>query len=100
MSSIPFVQGDTNLTPEECHLHGAKLTRLEVSMEYTTKLIEDMKTEYLHPIKEQTTKTNGRVTTLENGFIRNKVWIFFLSIGISLLGAVVFELVRHQITGK
>jgi hypothetical protein len=44
--------------PEVCYEHADRLTRIET-------LMESMRDDYLEGIKEQTERTNGRVTQLE-----------------------------------
>ena len=63
---------------EDFIIHGERLSRLEA-------MLESMEKNYLAPIRDQVTKTNGRVGKLESKAERHGAWIGFLWVSVSVL---------------
>lgn len=77
----------------QCILHGDRLTRVEV-------ILQSIKDDYLVPIREQTERTNGRVTALESRATRNSAWIGFLWIALGAVSTALFSLTLGHVFSK
>jgi uncharacterized membrane protein YgdD (TMEM256/DUF423 family) len=88
---------------ENCVLHGDRLTRIEVMM-------ESLRDDYLEGIKEQVTRTNGRVTATESAIVdlgkiavRNRtvisiLWTCLAGIALFMGGLLAQHIVSDRVT--
>lgn len=81
-------------------IHNDRLTRLET-------LLEVIRDEYLETIREQVTRTNGRVTALElrsniteQRATRHSAWIAFLWIAVGVVGSSLGTLFAAHVFAK